>query len=243
MAKADFTEIINLIDEEIVTNGQGLIDAVLLRGILKGMLTAVGANLDGKVDTETGKGLSTNDLTNTLLAKINSVDGKVDKVQGKSLILDTLITKLSNMPTITGFNAETNRITIGGKEYELTPYVPIPDYYVGWTSGNAASFQAKTAQELVNGAGDNNFMVATNPTYQHACIDKIFYLLFKTDKAPTGGSLVSGGLESQISASDFLSGGIIHHDPITYDGTTYKVYTYADDDLISDSNIITVNFQ
>lgn len=220
---ADFKTITDRINEEIVTNGQGLIDAITLRDILLGMLTAVGANLDFKVDTEPGKGLSTNDFTTTLKNKLN------------------------NMPYITAYDYTNHLVTLSdgthSQVYQLTPYVPIPDYYVGWTSGNAASFQAKTAQELVNGAGNNHFMVATNPTYQHACINKIFYLLFKTDKAPTGGSLVSGGLESQISASDFLSGGIIHHEPITYDGTTYKVYTYADDDLISDSNIITVNFQ
>jgi hypothetical protein len=221
---ADFKTIKDLINEEIVTNGQGLIDAVLLRGILIGILDAVGVNLDNKVDTETGKGLSANDFTNALKSKLN------------------------NMPYITAYDYANHLVTLSDGDghsqvYQLTPYVQIPDYYVGWTSGNAASFQAKTAEELVNGAGNNHFMVTDNPTYQHACINKIFYLLFKTDKAPTVGSLVSGGLESQISTSDFLSGGIIHHDPITYNGTTYKVYTYADDDLISDSNIITVNFQ
>jgi hypothetical protein len=221
---ADFKTIKDLINKEIVTNGQGLIDAVLLRGILIRILDAVGVNLDNKVDTETGKGLSANDFTNALKSKLN------------------------NMPYITAYDYANHRVTLNdgnghSQVYQLTPYVPTPDYYVGWTSGNAASFQAKTAEELVNGAGNNYFMVTDNPTYQHACINKIFYLLFKTDKAPTGGSLVSGGLESQISASDFLAGGIIHHDPITYNDTTYKVYTYADDDLISDSNIITVNFQ
>ena len=237
---ADFKTITELINEEIVTNGQGLIDAITLRDILLGMLTAVGTNLNLKVDTETGKGLSTNDLTNELLAKINSVDGKVDKVQGKSLILDTLITKLSNMPTITGFNAETNRITIGGKEYELTPYVPIPDYYVGWTSGTKSAFAALSESQLKQLA--TSYMVANNPTYQHACTNIIFFVMFKTDKAPKNGSLVAGGLSSPISAADFLAGGDCPHEPVTIDGTTYKIYGIRNSELVGENNIITINF-
>lgn len=191
---ADFKTITDLINEEIVTNGQGLIDAITLRDILLGMLTAVGTNLDVKVDKETGKGLSTNDLTNARLDKINSVDGKVDKVQGKSLILDTLITKLSNMPTITGFNAQTNHIFVDGKEYELTPYVPIPDFYAffgnvkytegAWNfqtnGGSWKTFSALTAEDLMavataQGEGEGNMIKTTAqkitlPTKNHGSV-------------------------------------------------------------------------
>lgn len=209
---ADFNTITDLINEEIVTNGKGDIDAVMIRTILLGMLTAVGENLDGKVDAETGK----------------------------SLILDTLITKLSNMPAITGFNAQTNRITIGGKEYELTPYVPIPDYYIGWTSGTKSAFAALNESQLKQLA--TSYMVANNPTYQHACTNIIFFVMFKTDKAPKNGSLVAGGLSSPISAADFLAGGDCPHEPVTIDGTTYKIYGIRNSELVGENNIITINF-
>lgn len=195
---ADFKTITDLINSKIVTNGEGLIDAITLRDILLGMLTAVGTNLDLKVDTETGKGLSTNDLTNARLAQINSIDGKVDKVQGKSLILDTLITKLSNMPYITEYDYANHRVTLSdgthSQVYQLTPYVPIPDFYAffgnvkytegAWNfqtnGGSWKTFSALTAEDLMavataQGEGGGNMIKTTAqkitlPTKNHGSV-------------------------------------------------------------------------
>ena len=217
---ADFKTIKDLINEEIVTNGQGLIDAVLLRGILIGILDAVGVNLDNRVDTVQGKGLSANDFTNALKSKLN------------------------NMPYITAYDYANHLVTLSdgthSQVYQLTPYVPVADYYIGWTSGTKSEFAAKTAEQLV--ASATPYMVSSNPTYQHACTNIIFYVMFKTDKAPVSGSLNSGGLVSPITAQEFLSGGSCPHGDITYSGTTYKVYGLRNSDLIGDTNIITVNF-
>ena len=218
---ADFKTIKDLINEEIVTNGQGLIDAVLLRGILIGILDAVGVNLDNKVDTETGKGLSTNDFTNELKNKLN------------------------NMPYITAYDYQNHRVTLNdgnghSQVYQLTPYVPIPDYYIGWTSGTKSAFAALNESQLKQLA--TSYMVANNPTYQHACTNIIFFVMFKTDKAPKNGSLVAGGLSSPISAADFLAGGDCPHEPVTIDGTTYKIYGIRNSELVGENNIITINF-
>jgi hypothetical protein len=85
-------------------------------------------------------------------------------------------------------------------------------------------------------------MVANNPTYQHACTNIIFFVMFKTDKAPKNGSLVAGGLSSPISAADFLAGGDCPHEPVTIDGTTYKIYGIRNSELVGENNIITINF-
>ena len=209
---ADFNDIEKLIRDEIVTNGQGNIDAVLLRGVLIGMLDAVGDALDGKVNTVSGKGLSTNDFT------------------------DALKMKLENMPEIKDYDSVNHRVTIGSEVYQLTPYKAVPDYYIGWTSGTSEEFAAKSEQQLVDSA--TPYMVSSHPTYTHSCTNIIFYVMFTADHAPESGSLSSGGLISQITAQEFLEGGSCPHDDVTIDGTVYKIYGMRNRDLIGDTNII-----
>lgn len=211
MEKADFEEIINLIDEEIVTNGQGLIDAVLLRGILKGMLTAVSVNLESKVDAETGKGLSTNDFTTALKNKLNA------------------------MPNITNYDAANDCITIGSKTYQLTEYVPIPDHYVGWTTGNKASFNALTDQQIASLAN-----VVTSDTYTRAFgTDSIFFLLYRSGTAPQSIIFTSQGTPMQqdiVSDNSFGS-----HADVTIGVLSYKIFgIYMSGNDPTDS--ITLNF-
>lgn len=217
---ADFKNVKDRIDEDITENGKGLITGNILNAVLDVMLDAIGAVLDLKVDAVEGKGLSTNDFTNELKNKLN------------------------NMPYITAYDYANHHVTLSdgthSQVYQLTPYVPVADYYIGWTSGTKSEFAAKTAEQLV--ASATPYMVSSNPTYQHACTNIIFYVMFKTDKAPVSGSLNSGGLVSPITAQEFLSGGSCPHGDITYSGTTYKVYGLRNSDLIGDTNIITVNF-
>jgi hypothetical protein len=168
----------------------------------------------------------------------------VDAENGKSLVLNTLITKLSNMPYITAYDYANHRVTLSdgtnSQVYQLTPYVPIPDYYIGRTSGTKSAFAALKESQLKQLA--TSYMVANNPTYQHACTNIIFFVMFKTDKAPKNGSLVAGGLSSPISAADFLAGGDCPHEPVTIDGTTYKIYGIRNSELVGENNIITINF-
>jgi hypothetical protein len=217
---ADFKTIKDLINEGIVTNGEGAIDALLLRSILIGMLDAVGVNLDNKVDAVQGKGLSANDFTTQLKSKLN------------------------NMPYITAYDYANHHVTLSdgthSQVYQLTPYVPVADYYIGWTSGTKSAFAALNESQLKQLA--TSYMVANNPTYQHACTNIIFFVMFKTDKAPKNGSLVAGGLSSPISAADFLAGGDCPHEPVTIDGTTYKIYGIRNSELVGENNIITINF-
>jgi hypothetical protein len=213
---ADFKNVKDRIDEDITENGKGLITGNILNAVLDVMLDAIGAVLDLKVDAVEGKGLSTNDFTNELKNKLNA------------------------MPNITNYDAANDRITIGSKTYQLTEYVPIPDYYIGWTSGTKSAFAALKESQLKQLA--TSYMVANNPTYQHACTNIIFFVMFKTDKAPKNGSLVAGGLSSPISAADFLAGGDCPHEPVTIDGTTYKIYGIRNSELVGENNIITINF-
>lgn len=213
---ADFKNVKDRIDEDITENGQGLITGNILNAVLDVMLDAIGAVLDLKVDAVEGKGLSTNDFTTALKNKLNA------------------------MPNITNYDAANDRITIGSKTYQLTEYVPIPDYYIGWTSGTKSAFAALNESQLKQLA--TSYMVANNPTYQHACTNIIFFVMFKTDKAPKNGSLVAGGLSSPISAADFLAGGDCPHEPVTIDGTTYKIYGIRNSELVGENNIITINF-
>ena len=218
---ADFKNVKDRIDEDITENGQGLITGNILNAVLDVMLDAIGAVLDLKVDAVEGKGLSTNDFTNELKNKLN------------------------NMPYITAYDYQNHRVKLNdgnghSQVYQLTPYVPIPDYYIGWTSGTKSAFAALNESQLKQLA--TSYMVSNNPTYQHACTNIIFFVMFKTDKAPKNGSLVAGGLSSPISAADFLAGGDCPHEPVTIDGTTYKIYGIRNSELVGENNIITINF-
>lgn len=59
------------------------------------------AFLNSKVDKETGKGLSSNDLTDFLLSQIQSIENKVDKENGKGLssndFTNALLSKLNEL--------------------------------------------------------------------------------------------------------------------------------------------------
>lgn len=190
---ADFKTIKDLINEEIVTNGQGLIDAVLLRSILIEMLDAVGVNLDNKVDTETGKGLSTNDFTTALKNKLNA------------------------MPNITNYDAANDRITIGSKTYQLTEYVPIPDYYVGFANSSTANFQAMTKEQLMALVG-NGKTVDSNPSHSGTWDEYILFVLKRTNVSIASATFTSiaGGGAQQLELATM-------HDNITIDGITYNV--------------------
>lgn len=194
---ADFKTIKDLINEEIVTNGQGLIDAVLLRGILIGMLDAVGVNLDNKVDTETGKGLSANDFTNALKSKLN------------------------NMPYITAYDYTNHLVTLSdgthSQVYQLTPYVPIPDYYVGFANSSTANFQAMTKEQLMELAGQGK-TVDSNPSYSGTWDEYILFVLKRTNVSIASATFTSiaGGGAQQLELATM-------HDNITVDGTTYNV--------------------
>lgn len=191
---ADFKTIKDLINEEIVTNGQGLIDAVLLRSILIGMLDAVGVNLDNKVDTETGKGLSTNDFTTALKNKLNA------------------------MPNITNYDAANDRITIGSKTYQLTEYVPIPDYYVGFAGGTSDDFRNMGKDDLlaavVNSGGS---LVGDNPTYSGTWNNYTIFVMLKS------GVSVACTYVNQGTPQSLELNMTPPHDTVTIDGTTYTV--------------------
>lgn len=131
---------------------------------------AIKAALDKKVDTATGMGLSQENFTTVLKNKLNA------------------------MPSITNYDAANDRITIGSKTYQLTEYVPIPDFYAffgnvkytegAWNfqtnGGSWKTFSALTAEDLMavataQGEGGGNMIKTTAqkitlPTKNHGSV-------------------------------------------------------------------------
>lgn len=191
---ADFTHINEQIDQYITTNAKGDITGAILNAILEAMLYAVGTILDNKVNNVTGYGLSKNDFTDDLLGKLNA------------------------MPNITGYDATNDRITIGSKTYQLTEYVPIPDYYVGFANSSTANFQDMTTEQLVALAGQGR-MVDYNPSsYSGTWDEHILFVLKRTNVSITSSTFTSiaGGGAQQLELATM-------HDNIIIDGTTYNV--------------------
>ena len=80
-------------DESTLTKNSSNVFSIKDGGVstakLDSTLQTAISSIDGKVDKVTGKGLSTNDFTNTYKSQLDSLDsnlnGKVDKVTGKGL--------------------------------------------------------------------------------------------------------------------------------------------------------------
>lgn len=154
---------------------------------------AIKAALDDKVNTVPGKGLSTNDFTTDLKNKLNA------------------------MPNITNYDAANDRITIGSKTYQLTEYVPTPDYYVGFANSSTANFQAMTKEQLMELVGQGK-TVDSNPSHSGTWDEYILFVLKRTNVSIASASFTSiaGGGAQQLELATM-------HDNITIDGTTYNV--------------------
>jgi hypothetical protein len=159
---------------------------------------AIKAALDGKVNTEPGKGLSTNDFTNELKNKLN------------------------NMPYITAYDYQNHRVTLNdgnghSQVYQLTPYVPTPDYYVGFANSSTSNFQAMTKEQLMALVG-NGKTVDSNPSHSGTWDEYILFVLKRTNVSITSATFTSiaGGGAQQLELATM-------HDNITVDGTTYNV--------------------
>jgi len=247
-------ELLQLIVSTIYENDTNDIGGDELQNVLEQIVNTLNTL---KVDVVEGKQLSTEDFTTALKEKLDALptnsqlstnlSNKVDKVSGKSLVLNTLIEKLSSMPYISDYNYTEHLITISDGNghtnvYQLTPYVPIADYYIGWTDGTAENFANLNASQLKNLS--ESYLISNNPIYTHECINIIFFLMFREDKVPTSGSFKTAGLDPQpITSNDFLNGtDSCQHQPIKLDGYNYKIYAMRSIRLISPENIITVNF-
>lgn len=187
------------IREYIKQNGNKEITGQILQEVLLGMVDAypdiapLVLDLANKVDKEGGKGLSTNDFTTALKNKLNA------------------------MPNITGYDATNDRITIGSKTYQLTEYVPTPDYYVGFANSSTANFQAMTKEQLMELVGQGK-TVDSNPSHSGTWDEYILFVLKRTNVSIASASFTSiaGGGAQQLELATM-------HDNITIDGTTYNV--------------------
>jgi hypothetical protein len=211
-------ELKQYIDDNIYENQDGEITAEALNSVLKAIVDdggvidtslslesenpvqnkAIKAALDGKVNTEPGKGLSTNDFTNELKNKLN------------------------NMPYITAYDYQNHRVTLNdgnghSQVYQLTPYVPTPDYYVGFANSSTSNFQAMTKEQLMALVG-NGKTVDSNPSHSGTWDEYILFVLKRTNVSITSATFTSiaGGGAQQLELATM-------HDNITVDGTTYNV--------------------
>jgi hypothetical protein len=211
-------ELKQYIDGNIYENQDGEITAEALNSVLKAIVDdggvidtslslesenpvqnkAIKAALDCKVNTEPGKGLSTNDFTNELKNKLN------------------------NMPYITAYDYQNHRVTLNdgnghSQVYQLTPYVPTPDYYVGFANSSTSNFQAMTKEQLMALVG-NGKTVDSNPSHSGTWDEYILFVLKRTNVSITSATFTSiaGGGAQQLELATM-------HDNITVDGTTYNV--------------------
>lgn len=233
----DIDQLKENIRQYIRQNGNREITGEILQEILLAMVDelASGGVIDDALSLE-----SENPVQNKAIKA--ALDGKVSAVPGKALILETLITKLSNMPTITDFNSTTNRIKINNKEYELMPYVPIPDYFVGWTDGTEQSFNDLTDAQLKQIAGTGKYIASAsdNPYTGQFGGHEIFFLLYRESRPPQHLYLVSGGqqMEQNINSDDNSFQG---HPNVTIDGTSYKLFGIFMPGIAATDSII-INF-
>jgi hypothetical protein len=207
-------ELKQYIDDNIYENQDGEITAEALNSVLKAIVDdggvidtslslesenpvqnkAIKAALDCKVNTEPGKGLSTNDFTNELKNKLNN----------------------------TAYDYQNHRVTLNdgnghSQVYQLTPYVPTPDYYVGFANSSTSNFQAMTKEQLMALVG-NGKTVDSNPSHSGTWDEYILFVLKRTNVSITSATFTSiaGGGAQQLELATM-------HDNITVDGTTYNV--------------------
>lgn len=181
------------------------------------------------------------ELQNVLEQIVNTLNTlKVDKVTGKSLILDTLISKLDSMPYITAYDHDNHRVTLSDgihtQVYQLTPYVPIPDYYVGFANSSTANFQAMTDEQLMELVGQGK-VIDYNPSHSGTWDEYILFVIKRTDVSITSATFTSiaGGCEQQLELATM-------HDNITIDDTTYNVVGKRFGVFNAGQDTFTINF-
>jgi len=162
---------------------------------------------------------STNPVQNKRI--FEALANKVDKVSGKQLSTEDFTTafkqKLEAMPTI---SVDGDVLIINGKEYKLSPVPVVADYYIGFTNGTKSEFAALSTSQLT--ALAEGYMISSKPQYEHAYGDnQIFFLMYQANKAPKTVNLISSG---QTMAQDLETDNTCPHDPVTIDGTTYKIF-------------------
>ena len=172
----------------------------------------------------------------------NALNNKVDKVSGKGLstndLTDALKEKLTALPAIA---LSGNILTIDGQQFTLTPAggggdSTAKDYFVGWTTGSKADFAALTAAQLE--ALASGYSTAQNPTYTGQFgQNRIFFLLYKS--APQRIVLTSSGQEM---VQNIEQDNTCPHDPVTIDGTTYQLFGIFASSQHDASDSMTITF-
>ena len=182
-----------------------------------------------KMGSATGGGQYSSGATATLVATAAAGYHFVQWQDGNTSATRT-VTVAANMTYTATFEADT----------------PAPstahDYYAGFASGTKSQFAAMSAEQLQ--ASATGYDKGTQPTYTHAVGQhSIFYLMWRSGCAPQGGSLVSGGVTSPLTAEDFTDGTTFNtpHDPVTIDGVQYTVAAIRNTDF-NPEDTFTVNF-
>ena len=184
---------------------------------------------NSKMGSATGGGQYSSGATATLVATAAAGHHFVQWQDGNTSATRT-VTVAANMTYTATFEADT----------------PAPstahDYYAGFASGTKSQFAAMTAEQLQ--ASATGYDKGSQPTYTHAVGQhSIFYLMWRSGCAPQGGSLVSGGVTSPLTAEDFTDGTTFNtpHDPVTIDGVQYTVAAIRNTDF-NPEDTFTVNF-
>jgi hypothetical protein len=124
------------------------------------------------------------------------------------------------------------------------------DYYIGWATGNESSFDgfsALTAAQLENIAtgyrkSQQQSITKTVTASEAAGNRQIFFVMWKNGSAPISGSVISGGIQENLSAADFLDTDVFRatHNDVVIDETTYHVAGMRGD--FDEGDVFVVNF-
>ena len=132
---------------------------------------------------------------------------------------------------------DTISVTYAGKtartKLTVTVELGIKDYYVGWATGDNASFDGfaalSDAQIAALATGYSKratpSITKTVTAAEATGTRQIFFLMWKQDSAPVSGSVTSGGITDTFSAADFVDTDVFRatHNDVTIDGTSYHV--------------------
>lgn len=145
-----------------------------------------------------------------------------------------------NGTTYTAPNTDGNdtiSVTYGGKTasntLSVTVELGIKDYYVGWATGDNASFDGfADLSDVQIAALANGYSKVSTPSITKTVTAaeatgtrQVFFLMWKQGSAPVSGSVTSGGITENLSVADFVDTSVFRatHNDVTIDNTTYHV--------------------
>ncbi len=159
--------------------------------------------------------------------------GGTENTEGKYYEMDPISITAGTQYVLTKGSAESIVMLIKLVPVDGEPPAPTADYYVGWATGDASSFanfRSLTAEQLLSMATPHSKVITPSYTKTVQAADivgnrQIFFLMWRDDSAPTGGSFYGGLVVEPLTNSSFTDDNVFNaqRNDIDIDGTTYHV--------------------